>query len=79
MSLVIALSPFKATFGLVVVRDTTGILAQNRETHSDVEPVQHMLSLRGNQFGQCAHLLAAIGQKGHVLVGLQALALQHLE
>src|SRR4051794_7522936 len=30
------------TLGLVVMRHAAGILAQNRQTHGDVEPVQHV-------------------------------------
>ena len=65
--------------GLVVLSDAAGILAQHRQAHGDVEPVQHVLGFRGDQFRQSAHLLAAVGQEGDVLVRLQALALQHLE
>ena len=35
--------------------------------------------LRGDQFGQRSNLLAAVGQEGDILIGLQALALEHVE
>ena len=59
------------TFGIVVVRDAAGILAQNGQAHGGVEPVKHVFSFRGDQLRQRAHLLAAVGQEGDILVGLQ--------
>src|SRR3954470_19122514 len=39
------------TLDLVAMRYAAGILVQNRQTHGDVEPVQHVLGFRGDQLG----------------------------
>ena len=73
-------NPFSASFQQartlvsIVVGDAAGILFQHRQPHGDVEPVQDVLGLRGDQLGQRAHLLPAIRQERHVLVGLQPLS-----
>ena len=71
-------------FLLVVVGDAARLLLQRRQAHGDVEPVQDVLGFRGDQRGKravrklCSLTLAAIGQKCHVLVGLQSLTFQQL-
>lgn len=43
--------------------NASGVLAEHRDPHGDVEPVQHMLGLRADPLGKRAHLLAAVGRK----------------
>jgi len=66
-------------FLLVMVGDAAGILLQHRQAHGDVEPVEDVLGFWGDQLGEGAHLLPAIGQERDVLVGLQALLSHDLE
>ena len=46
---------------------------------SSTPTVEDVLRLRGDQFGQRADLLATVGQEGDILIGLQALAFEHVE
>jgi hypothetical protein len=61
------------------MRDTTRVLFKHRHTHGDMEPVEDVLGLRGEQLRQCSDFLATIGQEGDILIGLQALTLEHIK
>ena len=64
---------------IVVLCDAAGILAQHRDAHGDVEPIEHVFGFRRNKFRQSAELLSPVGQEGHILVCLQALTFEQIE
>jgi hypothetical protein len=49
---------------LVMVDQTLGKLAQNRDPHGNVEPVEDVLAARPDPLGKSTHLLPAICDKG---------------
>jgi hypothetical protein len=67
------------TGGLVMMGDSARLLFEHRRAHRDMQPVQHVLGRRGNLLGQHSDLLAAMGQEGDILIGLQAVAHEHVE
>src|SRR5271166_819860 len=62
-----------------MMSNATRVLLKHRHTHGDMEPVENVFRLRGDQLRQRADFLATIGQKGNILIGLQALAFEHVE
>jgi hypothetical protein len=58
---------------LIMVFDTLGELAQGRDAHGDVEPVEDMLACRRDHLGKRADLFSSVGDEGDVLIGLNAL------
>jgi len=67
------------TGGFVMMDNTARVLFQHRHAHGDMEPVQHVFGRRGDLLGQRSDLLAAVGQEGDILIGLQTLAREHIE
>ena len=61
----------RRALALIIVRYAAGKLAQHGQVHSDVKPIQHVLARRYYLLGQRTHLLAAIGEEGDLLIGLQ--------
>jgi hypothetical protein len=53
-----------------MVGNTACVLAQHGQAHGDMEPVKHVFGFRRDAFSQRTDLLAAVGQKGNVLIGL---------
>jgi hypothetical protein len=67
-------------------RSATPALMNDDELQRKLDPYRMLkstalphLDCRAAEFRQRAHLFVAIGQKGHFLVGLQPLTLQHVE
>ncbi|EHH09254.1 hypothetical protein MEA186_24907 [Mesorhizobium amorphae CCNWGS0123] len=56
-----------------MVFETLGELAQYRDVHGDVEPVEDMLACRSDHLGKRADLFSSVGDEGDVLIGLNAL------
>jgi hypothetical protein len=54
-------------------------LGHDREAHSQVEPVEHVLGLGVQVERQLAHVLSAVGQEGDLLVRLHPLRLEELQ
>jgi hypothetical protein len=69
----------RRALALIVVRYATGELAEHSQAHGNVKPIQHVLARRRYLLGQRTHLLAAIGEEGDLLIGLQTLLLELLE
>jgi hypothetical protein len=67
------------TCRIVMQRDAAGILAQHRDAHGDVEPIEHVFGHRRNKLRQSADLLSPVSQEGHILVCLQALTFEQIE
>src|SRR5689334_5779422 len=63
----------------MVLRHASGVLAEHRDPHRDVEPVKSMFAARADPLRERAHLLAAVRQERDVLVRLQALADQDVD
>ena len=57
----------------VMVHQTLGKLAQDRDPHGDVEPVEDVLAARADPLSKDADLVPAIRDKGQILIGLKAL------
>lgn len=55
-----------------------GGVGQHGQPHGDVEPVQVVLGQWVEVSGQVAHVLAAVGEEDHRLVGLHALGREHV-
>ena len=58
---------------LVMVHQSLGELPQDRDPHSNVEPVEDVLAARTDPLGEGADLLTAVCDKGQILIGLEAL------
>jgi hypothetical protein len=56
----------------VMVHQTLGKLAQDRDPHRDVEPVEDVLAARADPLGEGANLVPAVGDAGQILVALSA-------
>src|SRR5215472_7787808 len=64
---------------LIIVCKAARELTEHGQAHGDVKPIQYVLARWCYQFGQRAHLLAAIGEEGDLLIGLQTLTLEQFE
>src|SRR5215831_19450717 len=69
----------RRALALIIVRYAAGKLAQHGQAHGDVKPIQHVLARWCYLLGQRAHLLAAIGEEGDLLISLQTLTLEQFE
>ncbi len=57
---------------LVMVHQTLGKLAQDRDPHGDVEPVEDVLAARADPLSEGADLVPTVGNEGQILIGLKA-------
>ena len=74
------LSQFVLLFFIVErLRQAFGDLMEDRQAHRDMEPIQQVFGFWVEVELQVAHRLTAIGEEGDLLVGLHALAFEHLE
>lgn len=64
---------------LIMVFEALGELTKGRDAHGDVEPVEDMLTGWRNHFSKRAHLFAAVGDEGDILIGLNALLFEVVE
>jgi hypothetical protein len=64
---------------LVMVFEPLCELAEKRDVHGDMEPVEDMLAGRRDHLGEQADFFAAIRDEGDILVGLNALLLEIVE
>lgn len=56
-----------------MVFETLGELAQDRDAHGDVEPVEDMFACRRDHLGKRADFFSSVGDEGDVLIGLNTL------
>jgi len=64
---------------LVMVFEPLRELAEKRDVHGEMEPVEDMLAGRRDHLGEQADFFAAIPDEGDILVGLNALLLEIVE